>query len=69
MKVFSLIKNKFLFFLLFLNIGLVFAQINDNFTSGVLEDGNYDLLDITDYHNMNLIVSTSKKYILVSLLL
>ena len=61
MKVFSLIKNKFLFFLLFLNIGLVLTQINDNFTSGILEEGNYDLLDITDYHNMNLIVSTSKK--------
>ena len=61
MKVFSSIKNKFLFFLPFLNIGLACAQINDNFTSGVLEEGNYALLDITDYHNMNLIVSTSKK--------
>ena len=25
-----------------------------------LEEGNYDLLDITDYHNLGLIVSSSK---------
>ena len=43
-----------------MNISLIFPQINDEFTQGVLEEGNYDLLDVTDYHNMNLIVSTSK---------
>ena len=61
MQVFSSIKNIFLFFFLFLNISLALSQINDNFASSVLEEGNYDLLDVTDYHNMNLIVSSSKK--------
>ena len=61
MKVFSSIKNKFIFFLIFLNINFILTQINDNFTSGILEEGSYDLLDVTDYHNMNLVVSSSKK--------
>ena len=61
MQVFSSIKNIFLFFFLFLNISLALSQINDNFASSVLEEGNYDLLDVTDYHNMNLVVSSSKK--------
>ena len=61
MKVFSSIKNKFIFFLIFLNINFILTQINDNFASGILEEGSYDLLDVTDYHNMNLVVSSSKK--------
>ena len=45
---------------LFLNINLDCCQINDNFAINTLEEGNYDLIDVTDNHNLNLIVSTSK---------
>ena len=60
MKVFLSIRNNIIYFHLFAIINLIFSQINDNFETGVLEEGNYDLLDVTDYHNMNLVVSTSK---------
>ena len=60
MKVFLSIRNNIICFHLFAIINLIFSQINDNFETGVLEEGNYDLLDVTDYHNMNLVVSTSK---------
>ena len=33
---------------LFLNINLGCCQINDNFVINTLEEGNYDLLDVTD---------------------
>ena len=38
----------------------IISQIHDNFEKGNLEEGNYDLLDVTDYHNLGLIVSSSK---------
>ena len=60
MKVNSSIKNIFFIILILININLICSQINDNFASSILEEGEYDLLDTTDYHNMNLIVSTSK---------
>ena len=60
MKVFLSIRNNIICFHLFAIINLIFSQINDNFETGALEEGNYNLLDVTDYHNMNLIVSTSK---------
>lgn len=60
MKVNFSIKNNFLFILILININLILPQINDNFALNTLEEGNYDLLDVTDYHNMKLIVSTSK---------
>ena len=40
---------------LFLN-----CQINDDFSRGILEEGNYDILDITDNTNLKLLVTTSK---------
>ncbi len=46
--------------LIFLEIKLISSQIYDNYDSGILEEGNYDILDVTDYHNISLIVSTSK---------
>ena len=60
MKVISSIKINFFFFLFCAYIPFIFSQINDNFELGILEDGNCDLLDVTDYHNMGLIVSSSK---------
>ena len=62
MKVYFSIKNNFLLlFLLFLNFNLICSQIYDNFEEGILEEGSPDLLDVTDYHNIGLIVSSSKK--------
>ena len=43
-----------------LKINFMFCQIKDNFIINTLEIGNNDLLDITDNHNLNLIVTTSK---------
>ena len=62
MKELSSIKNNFLFIilLLLLSIKLTSPQIHDNFISSILEEGNHDLLDVTDYHNISLIVSSSK---------
>ena len=52
--------QKLVFLLFFLEIKLIIPQIYDNYESGILEEGNYDILDVIDYHNINLIVSTSK---------
>ena len=60
MKINFSIKNNFLFILILININLILPQINDNFALNTLEEGIYDLLDVTDYHNMKLVVSTSK---------
>ena len=38
----------------------VICLINDNYEKNILENDNYDLLDVTDYHNLYLIVTTSK---------
>jgi len=47
-------------FLLFLVIiQLVICEINDNFVHGILEEGGYSLLDVADYLNLSLIVTTS----------
>ena len=42
------------------NFKLEYCQINDDFKNEIFEEGNYSLLDITDYHNIKLIVTTSK---------
>ena len=51
---------KFLIIFILLQTKLINSQINDNYISNILEEGDYELLDVTDYHNINLIVSTSK---------
>ena len=55
-------KVIFISFLITLIFRFIFSQINDNFEFIDLEgeDGN-TFLDITDYHNLKLIISTSKK--------
>ena len=53
-------SNRIFLLLIFLKINIIYPQIFDNYLSDILEEGNYDLLDVTDYHNINLIVSTSK---------
>ena len=52
--------QKILVLLFFIEIKFILPQIFDNYESNILEEGNYDILDVTDYHNINLIVSTSK---------
>jgi hypothetical protein len=50
-----------IFLILFLiEFKFILPQIYDDYKSDILEEGNYDILDVTDYHNINLIVSTSK---------
>ena len=60
MNVFLIILKKLCFLLLGYGFDIILSQVYDNFSFGTLEEGNYDLLDVTDYHNKNLIVSTSK---------
>ena len=60
MKIFFSIYNNLLLLLFLIRNNLFISQINDNYESGVLEEGNYELLEVTDYHNLNIIVSTSK---------
>ena len=48
-------------FVIAIKIKLTLNIINGNYQTGVLEEGNYDLLDFTDYHNLKLIITTSKK--------
>ena len=60
MKFFHRIYHIFFFLYIFLGIKSILSQIKDNFIQGVLEDESNDLLDVTDYHNLNLIVSMSK---------
>ena len=44
----------------FLKVKYYLCQINDNFNRDILEEGNYDLIDITDNFNLSLIVTTAK---------
>ena len=60
MMFFHRIYHIFFFLYIFLGIKSILSQIKDNFIQGVLEDESNDLLDVTDYHNLNLIVSMSK---------
>ena len=60
MKALFFPSKNFLLFFLFINMSFIISQIHDNFGKGNLEEGNYDLLDVTDYHNLGLIVSSSK---------
>ena len=46
--------------ILLLKNNFIYSQIDDDFSRGVLEEGSYELLDVTDYHNLKIIVTTSK---------
>ena len=56
-----LLSNKILIFILIIFQKLYFynCQIYDNFTKEVLEEGS-QLIDVNDYNNLNLIVTTLK---------
>lgn len=58
-----LLKNHLLSILLILITQSQFlhCQINDGFESGILESGEITFIDINDYHNLNLVISTTKK--------
>lgn len=58
-----LLKNHFLsiIFLLITQTQFSHCQINDGFESGIVESEGTTFIDINDYHNLNLVISTSKK--------
>jgi hypothetical protein len=60
MKIFYNFFFNNIFLLIFFRITNILSQIKDDYTSGILEEGDYDLLDVTDYHELNIIVSSSK---------
>ena len=51
---------------LFLLISFVLCEINDDFKSDELESSNSYLIDINDYHNLGLIMTTSKNIYFIS---
>ena len=55
--------NKFvcIIYIIILHLSFIIGEIYDNYVSQHLEEGEYDLLDVSDYHNLKLIVSSSKK--------
>ena len=55
------IKFDIILIYIFLHFNLEKCEINDNFATYTLEEESNDLLDITDNHNLHLIVTTSKK--------
>ena len=53
--------------LITIHLKIILSQINDNFESGILESENEsDFIDIADYHNLSLIISTSKNIYLAT---
>ena len=60
MDIFQYIYQAFFLVLFLSQLKEITPQINDNYISEILEEGNYELIDVTDYHNKNLVVSTSK---------
>ena len=50
---------KIFIFLIFLKLS--FCQISDNFQGGTLESGGYSILDVADYLNISILVSSSGK--------
>ena len=50
----------FISLFIFLQIGFIFSQINDSYEAYNIEGEGYSLIDIKDYHNLKLVVSTSK---------
>jgi hypothetical protein len=55
-------KTMFFVLLIIQKFLLDYCIIYDNFSNFILEE-NSELIDVNDYHNFNLIVTTSKKYI------
>ena len=57
----SIIDNIiFILLVIFIKNALIICEIKDNYEIGTLEEGSYDLLDINDYNNLQLIITTSK---------
>jgi hypothetical protein len=54
-------NSKLSLFLIIYIYSYIVCQINDNFQKGELEHENSYFIDINDYHNLNLIISTSHK--------
>ena len=54
-------NSKLSLFLIIYIYSYIVCQINDNFQKGDLEHENSYFIDINDYHNLNLIITTSQK--------
>ena len=51
--------QSFLSFILII-FPLISCQINDDFSNGVIESENSNIIDFADYHNLNLLITTAK---------
>ena len=51
----------FISFIIFFNYCFILCENDENLEIVILESDNTELLDVTDNHNLNLIVTTSKK--------
>ena len=56
-RIYSFKRKLFIIFILYIEFH---CQVNDNYERHYLENGTYDLLDITDNYDLKIIVSTSK---------
>ena len=57
----NLSKYHLIFLAIILKCNFDYCQISDNYQTNILEGGSYDLIDIKDYLNLSLIITTSKK--------
>ena len=61
-NLYTIYLKLYLFLLIFhLKYNLKNCQISDDFVQGTLETGNDQLIDITDYNNLKVFVTTSRK--------
>ena len=65
-KIFQIIFYNFFLLLLYIQVNQSLAQYFDSLVTGLITDGS--LIDISDYYNLSLIITTKKKYILEYLL-
>ena len=47
-------------FIILYQIKFILNAVNDDYETNELEAGDYDILDFNDFHNLNLIITTSK---------
>ena len=56
----------FFIFELIIIIQIIFSQINDDFTTDIIESLDSNLIDFNDYHNLNLVITTAKNIYSIS---
>ena len=58
-KIFQIIYSNFFLLLLYIQVNQSLAQYFDSLVTGIITDGS--LIDISDYYNLSLIITTKKK--------